>query len=256
MTKTNFSKQYLVAVQLCVGFALASTAVGTPVFADSNTIARGVLLPTAAVETAPHLVPNFDKVAEGIWRGAAPSDEALEALAVDGVKTIVDLRMDGSGVEKEEIKAKELGIRYYHFPLGFSKPANEKLKTILSIMTNPTNQPVFIHCRQGADRTGMLVGLYRRIWSGWSFRQTWREMREHHFKPFLTAMKKQVKGADTNPTLQQDQISSLNAPQILQPGPTVRENNISENVPASASTKVAEQLNGKALIVARPIVQQ
>ncbi len=152
--------------------------------------------PSALVATismlAPNMVPNFERVSDGIWRGSAPSEEAIEALAHDGVRTIVDLRMDGTGVDKESDKAKHLGLGYFHFPLGFNKPDSDKLKKILAIMTDPVYQPVFVHCRQGADRTGMLVGLYRRAWQGWTFKKTWAEMRQHHFKPFLLTMKREV----------------------------------------------------------------
>jgi len=150
---------------------------------------------TAAAEQqkAPNLVPNFQMVSTGIWRGAVPSQEAMSALAGDGVKTIIDLRMNCAGVTKESAEAKQLGLRYYHFALGFNKPEQSKIQDILAIMTNPVNQPVFIHCRQGADRTGMLVGMYRRVWLGWSFEKTWTEMRQHHFKPFLFGMKREVR---------------------------------------------------------------
>lgn len=157
-----------------------SAAVGAATFTTSYSVQAEDSAPAdssqsapTSVSAAPKMVPNFQKVSEGIWRGAAPSQLAIQALARDGVKTIVDLRMDGSGVEKESDQVKHLGLHYYHFPLGFSKPDTEKLRKILGIMTDPVNQPVFIHCRQGADRTGMLVGLYRRFWQDWSFNKTW-----------------------------------------------------------------------------------
>jgi len=151
--------------------------------------------PPAVVDVAPSLVPNFEKVSREIWRGGVPSDQALKALAHDGAKTIVDLRMDGSGVNKEGDCVKRLGMKYYHFPLGFNAPEPDKLRGILAIMTNPANQPVFVHCRQGADRTGMLIGIYRMVWQGWTFPRTWDEMRKHGFKPFLLTMKRQVENA-------------------------------------------------------------
>jgi protein tyrosine phosphatase (PTP) superfamily phosphohydrolase (DUF442 family) len=162
--------------------------------ADADTAATGAgITPNVTATVAPSLVQNFEMVSNGIWRGAAPSPEAMSALAKDGVRTIVDLRMNCSGVTKESSQAKKLGLRYYHFALGFNKPEQAKVEDILAVMTDPVNQPVFIHCRQGADRTGMLVGMYRRGWLGWSFPRTWTEMRHHHFKPFLLAMKNEVR---------------------------------------------------------------
>lgn len=138
-------------------------------------------------------VDNFERVSPGLWRGAQPSEEGLSLLAQRGVRTIIDLRMEGEGAKKESLQAKTLGMNYVHFPLGFMSPSDEKIKEILSVALNPVNQPVFIHCRQGADRTGMLVGIYRRLVMGWSFERTYSEMRRHHFKPWLFTLKKRVR---------------------------------------------------------------
>jgi tyrosine-protein phosphatase SIW14 len=181
-------------------FASLTTAIASLMVLSCATKAQAdapaALAPvTRMAELAPNLVPNFEKVSDGIWRGSAPSSRALDALKHDGVKTIVDLRMDGQGVDQESQHAKELGVNYYHFALGFNKPEDEKLSEILAVMTNPVNQPVFVHCRQGADRTGMLVALYRRRWQGWTFEQAYVEMRRHHFKPFLFSFKHEVANA-------------------------------------------------------------
>lgn len=202
-----FSTHYTAAVSLLAAI-IASSASAQGAYADGLGAASTLSASTVVTEHAPDMVSNFERVSAGIWRGAAPSDRAIEALAHDGVKTIVDLRMDGSGVAKESDQAKHLGLHYYHFPLGFNHADDGTVRDILSIMTNPVNQPVFIHCRQGADRTGMLVGIYRRMWLGWSFKQTWNDMRRHHFKPFLFTMKNQVKNVGSNHLLEAMQASA------------------------------------------------
>ena len=186
------------AAALLISTALAAGLCGPAqqAVADGLPATGASLLPIAGSSHAPDVVPNFQKLCTGLWRGAAPSDEALSTLAQDGVKTIVDLRMDGAGVDKESSTAHKLGINYYHFALGFNKPEAQKVQDILAIMTDPVNQPVFVHCRQGADRTGMLCGIYRRVWQGWTFERTYEEMRQHHFKPFLVTMRQQVQHAD------------------------------------------------------------
>jgi protein tyrosine phosphatase (PTP) superfamily phosphohydrolase (DUF442 family) len=190
LVRKRFAASFVLLATVSVFFGMAQRA-----SADDQTTEQ---MQTATVEHAPNMVHNFQRVSSGIWRGSAPSDAALDALALDGVKTIVDLRMDGTGVDSEKNAAQKLGMHYYHFALGFNEPSADKVQDILSIMTDPVNQPVFIHCRQGADRTGMLCGIYRRVWEGWSFRRTYHEMREHHFKPFLLTMRRQVEDADLN----------------------------------------------------------
>lgn len=157
-----------------------------------------------AASIAAPSISNFDIVSEGLWRGAAPSNQAMQKLAESGVKTIVDLRLAGLGAEEEASRAKKLGIKYIHIPLGFMGPSLSKVAQFLNIVNDPANQPVFVHCRYGADRTGALVGVFRVIHDHWSFNQAYSEMRSHHFKPWLASLKRVVARVGGNAEVQQE----------------------------------------------------
>lgn len=157
-----------------------------------------------AASIAAPSISNFDIVSEGLWRGAAPSNQAMQKLAESGVKTIVDLRLAGLGAEEEASRAKKLGIKYIHIPLGFMGPSLSKVAQFLNIVNDPANQPVFVHCRYGADRTGALVGVFRVIHDHWSFNQAYSEMRSHHFKPWLASLKRVVARIGGNAEVQQE----------------------------------------------------
>ena len=157
-----------------------------------------------AASIAAPSISNFDIVSEGLWRGAAPSNQAMQKLAESGVKTIVDLRLAGLGAEEEASRAKKLGIKYIHIPLGFMGPSLSKVAHFLNIVNDPANQPVFVHCRYGADRTGALVGVFRVIHDHWSFNQAYSEMRSHHFKPWLASLKRVVARVGGNAEVQQE----------------------------------------------------
>jgi protein tyrosine/serine phosphatase len=137
-------------------------------------------------------IRNFDEVSPQIWRGSAPSDLALEDLAKHGVKTIVDLRLDGADVEHEHVYAHRLGVKYVHIPLGYKKPSENQIVQFLNVVNDQDNLPAYVHCRQGADRTGTVIGIYRTLMQGWNFDKVYAEMRDHHFKPFLVNLKKSV----------------------------------------------------------------
>lgn len=138
-------------------------------------------------------ISNFGRVVPGITRGGQPSNKALELMAKDGVKTIIDLRMTGVGTVNEEAETKQLGMNYVHIPMTLLTPNKDQVAQFLNVVNKPANLPAFVHCRQGADRTGTLVAIYRRKVQGWDFDKTYAEMREHHFKPFLFGMKDLVK---------------------------------------------------------------
>lgn len=137
-------------------------------------------------------VGNFERVSSTLMRGGAPSAQALKELKAAGVKTILNLRGDGAASRKEERSAKEIGLDYYNIPMGYREPSLTKVSGILDIIRDPQKQPVYVHCLQGADRTGMIIGIHRVLSDGWQFDQVYSEMRGHHFKPFLIPMRKTV----------------------------------------------------------------
>lgn len=142
-------------------------------------------------------VSNFECVSKNLYRGAQPSHKALEQLAKGGVRTIIDLRQEGSSSDKESEYAQQLGMNYVHIPLGLKHAPSDKIAQAVSAVINPINQPVYVHCRQGADRTGTVCAVYRRLVHGWTYEKAYGEMRKHHFKPFLVGMKKIVKECDS-----------------------------------------------------------
>ena len=149
-------------------------------------------------------IDNFEFVSKGLWRGAQPSRKAIAKLAESGVKTIIDLRLAGSGVEDEALVAKQYGISYVNIPMGFGNPSMGDVARFLAIVTKPSNQPKFVHCRQGADRTGTVIGVFRILHDHWSFTEAYNEMRLHHFKPWLSNLKSLVARCEGDPKLSKE----------------------------------------------------
>ncbi len=188
------------SVLIAILFALA--------FALTPSMVQAIEVDPLLIQDTEISISNFGKVSPLIWRGGVPSDKGLEQLAGQGIKTIIDLRCDGKGCKHEEQMVSKLGLKYVHLPMGFSRPEQAKIIAFLKTVNEPANLPVFIHCRQGADRTGTLVGIYRIFIQNWKFDKTYSEMRTYHFKPWLFSMKKRVaRVADDNLTRQAIQIA-------------------------------------------------
>lgn len=158
-------------------------------------------------------IPNFALVNQHIWRGGAPGKAGVAKLAQNGVKTIIDLRMTGVGTMAEEADAKALGLNYVHIPMTFNCPPVNTVAQFMHVATNPLNQPVYVHCRQGADRTGLLIGIMRITQDHWSYRQAYSEMRQHHFKPWFSNLSKMVANYENN---RQSQRQLAQATQAIQ----------------------------------------
>jgi len=107
-------------------------------------------------------------------------DGGLRRLKDLGVKTVVNLRGEDGHTRAESEEAHSLGLRYYSIALpGFSRPKDEETGRVLGIINNPQNQPVFIHCRRGKDRTGTIVACYRISHDGWTAARAKDEARRY-----------------------------------------------------------------------------
>ncbi|HEY8559134.1 MAG TPA: tyrosine-protein phosphatase [Pyrinomonadaceae bacterium] len=121
-------------------------------------------------------LPNFHRINENLYRGGQPTVEGVRRLAALGVKTIINFREGRENVRREQRAAEENGIRFVNLHLSnWFAARDEEVHKVIEIMTDPAHQPVFIHCKRGADRTGTVVAVYRMLHEGWTAREANRE---------------------------------------------------------------------------------
>jgi protein tyrosine/serine phosphatase len=136
-------------------------------------------------------LPNFHCINAGICRGGQPKENGLERLVSMGIKTVINLRDDDKREEAEEREVQALGMRYFNVPLNdlFGRPSDEQMNHLLAIVNAPENQPVFIHCRRGSDRTGTLIAVYRIKHDGWTGEQAKSEAKRYGMGFWVIGMK-------------------------------------------------------------------
>ncbi|MGZ8474410.1 MAG: fused DSP-PTPase phosphatase/NAD kinase-like protein [Candidatus Deferrimicrobiaceae bacterium] len=94
--------------------------------------------------------------------------------------------------EREAIEA--AGMRYVEIPMNVRKNVDPAaVRKALSVMTDPANQPVFVHCSRGTDRTGVLAAVYRMEVDGWSEAEAEAEMEAFGFHEFWSQLKEFVR---------------------------------------------------------------
>ena len=128
-----------------------------------------------------HINHNFKTITEGkVYKsGVIPPDEIEAYVKKYHIKSIVDLRFPGTGDDvnnpevPEELKAEKLavakipGVNYFNN--GSDQVPNQKnLDYFYTIMDNPKNYPVLIHCYHGIGRAQLYAALYRMEYEGWS----------------------------------------------------------------------------------------
>jgi tyrosine-protein phosphatase SIW14 len=125
-------------------------------------------------------VDNVGRVAPGFYRGSAPSPEGLDSLKALGVRTVVNLR-HYHGTREEEW-CRERGLRYEPIATASSNPpADEDVRRFLQVVTDPSRQPVYVHCWRGKDRTGAMCAIYRMAIEGWPLEAARAEMEAFGF---------------------------------------------------------------------------
>jgi uncharacterized protein (TIGR01244 family) len=139
-------------------------------------------------------LPNFHQVNAALYRGAQPKVDGIQKLAALGIKTIVNLRAEDERSRAEESEARAAGLRYFNIPMeGLSRPKDEQVERALAIINDAANQPVFVHCKRGADRTGTLIAIYRIMHDGWSSEDALREAKRYGMSWMEFGMKDYVK---------------------------------------------------------------
>jgi len=130
-------------------------------------------------------IPNFHQVDDLLYRGGLPNQEGLNQLKSLGIKTIISLRGEDEESLQEENSVRVLGMNFYNLPMSvYNRPSDEQVLDFLEIVLTKSNQPVFVHCSSGRDRTGAMVAMYRVLVSGLTIKQAYQEAKNLGFWPY------------------------------------------------------------------------
>lgn len=108
---------------------------------------------------------NLHQVAAGVYRCAQPDAQALAAMQQAlGLRTVLNLRHHHD--DKDE--AKGLPLTLVAVPLDAWEADEPALVRAVVALMDPARRPILVHCQHGADRTGLVVALYRVAAEGWT----------------------------------------------------------------------------------------
>jgi protein tyrosine phosphatase (PTP) superfamily phosphohydrolase (DUF442 family) len=122
-------------------------------------------------------LPNLHKVSPGLYRGAQPTPAGFKELKNLGVRTVINLRepaADRAGLQGTGLACECIPMTAFH-------PRDEDVVRFLQIVARADGAPVFVHCKRGADRTGLMCAIYRIAVQGWSKEQALAEMTQGGF---------------------------------------------------------------------------
>lgn len=172
--------------------------------AEQIAMADDPIEPTDApvLHTAPGPVPSPDvpvlrwaEVDGGVlYRGGLPSLDALKDFKRIGIKTDIDLMgeipvYDTYYVNREKKWAAQAGIKFVNVVVPTGKVpggghiSDAVANAFLAVVNDPANQPCFVHCLHGRDRTGTMCAVFRMTHDHYTNQQAFDEMTGFGFDP-------------------------------------------------------------------------
>lgn len=128
-------------------------------------------------------VSNFGRVNSRLYRGAQPTPVGYAELKRLGIDIIVKLNVGHEGFTAEKDQVESLGMRFVSFPWDAQhEPTHEQVVAFLTLLRDNPDKTIFVHCYRGADRTGVMVALYRITFDHWTTDQAIEEMEAFRYR--------------------------------------------------------------------------
>ena len=138
---------------------LASFALGVSVAAAQSQVKKS---------TVPGIA-NFAQVETTVACAGAITPSSVAGIKKMGFASIVNLRLAseaGADIDAEAAAAKAAGINFVHLPFNGSMPDPAVADQFIKAVTEPGNQPAFIHCASG-NRAAALWMIKRALIDKW-----------------------------------------------------------------------------------------
>ena len=127
-------------------------------------------------------VPNLGRLKPNLYRGGQPSAEGFAALRDIGVETVISFTLGDEGARLEGAQVAKLGMDFVALPWSTQEvPEPDQIRTFLNYLREHPDRTVFVHCKAGSDRTGVMIALSRITIDRWPAQQAIDEMNAFHY---------------------------------------------------------------------------
>lgn len=129
-----------------------------------------------------HLWTNEKEIGAGVTRANHPTRARLKRFKRRGGKTVLSLRgamhMAQNVLEVEDCRA--LGLEFISMSMTSGKlPEKETVLELIDVLET-AERPILMHCKSGADRTGLAAGIYLLHFEGASPKEAARQLTWRH----------------------------------------------------------------------------
>ncbi len=129
-------------------------------------------------------IPNWSSVSENIFRGGQPSPSGFGSLKESGIDVVISFRHEKERAAAEKAILEHMGMKFINIPIGgYSAPTEAQVEEFLRILKESNGKRIFVHCKRGAERTGVMLACYR-VSCGWTAEEGYQEMKKFRFRSF------------------------------------------------------------------------
>lgn len=113
-------------------------------------------------------VPNLFQVTPQLYRASQPDAQGFAGLEAMGIRGVLSLRQ----TLDDKALAEGTGLALIRVPMKTRHVGEQNgakvVQAMRALRSGLQAGPVLVHCRHGADRTGLIVALWRILYEGWS----------------------------------------------------------------------------------------
>lgn len=151
-------------------------------------------------------IANFAEVRPGLYRGGHPDAAGLDYLKSIGVKRILNLEVADFieafpwTISSELSEAGARGLTEIRYPMSAFEPAisgrfDHNMDEMMDLLKTATPEDgIYVHCKHGQDRTGLVIGLERVIDESWQPEDAHDEMVRIGFHTFFYGLEEYFEG--------------------------------------------------------------
>lgn len=153
------------------------------IIASSAAHAQQAPLPTAsAAHTASWATlvnkdANLYRIDDKLYRSEQLTAEDAKTITNLGIKSVINLRYFSRNKNRTALLSPDLTL-LNRPPLTWDIRPKQIAEILYVIEQQQQKGPVLVHCYHGADRTGLISGMYRIIVQGWSIDAAKTEMQQ------------------------------------------------------------------------------
>ncbi len=122
---------------------------------------------------------QFKRVEDGIFIGPQPTEQDLQEVRQQEIRTVIDFRLPSETATSNEILTKSHGLAYVNIPVNKAALSASQVSDLDAAMKGKEG-PFLLHCATGA-RAALLLSLSKAKQHDWTNEQAFAEAKRMGF---------------------------------------------------------------------------